>query len=44
MKCKCCNFEVEVRDEVQLCHYCYLRDCLLNLGKCDNALIKVGNK
>jgi len=38
MKCKCCPVEVEVKDEAQLCHYCYLRDCGSNPGKCANAL------
>ena len=38
MKCKCCNLETEVKDEAQLCHYCYLRDCGSNPGKCGNAL------
>jgi hypothetical protein len=37
MKCKCCTLEVEVRDEVALCHYCYLRDCGSNPGQCANA-------
>ena len=38
MNCKCCKLEVEVRDEAQLCHYCYLRDCGSNPGNCANSL------
>jgi hypothetical protein len=38
MKCNCCTLEVEVRDGSALCHYCYVRDCGLNPGKCANAL------
>lgn len=39
MKCKCCTLELEVIDEVKLCHYCYMRDCSLKPGKCDNAIL-----
>ena len=38
MQCICCKLEVEVSDGVQLCHYCYLRECGENPGKCANAL------
>jgi hypothetical protein len=43
MKCKCCKLEVEVNDGANLCHYCYVRDCAISLGKCDNALILCGD-
>ena len=36
--CNCCTLEVEVSDGSPYCHYCYLRECTLNLGKCANAL------
>lgn len=43
MKCKCCKLEVEVNDGAELCHYCYVRDCGVNPGKCANALILCGD-
>jgi hypothetical protein len=34
---------VEVNDGADLCHYCYVRDCGLNPGKCANALPLCGD-
>ena len=42
MECKCCSLELEVNDGAKLCHYCYVRDCGLNPGRCENASILVG--
>jgi hypothetical protein len=36
-KCKCCTLELEVIDGYPLCHFCYLRECNQNPGKCANA-------
>jgi hypothetical protein len=41
--CKCCKLEAEVKDSARLCHYCYLRDCGYNPGKCANALTDWSN-
>ena len=41
--CKCCKLEAEVKDSARLCHYCYLRDCGSNPGKCANALTDWSN-
>jgi len=41
--CKCCKLEAEVKDKARLCHYCYLRDCVSNPGKCANALTDWSN-
>ena len=41
--CKCCKLEAEVKDKARLCHYCYLRDCGSNPGKCANALTDWSN-
>jgi hypothetical protein len=43
MLCRCCKLEAEVKDSVKLCHYCYLRDCGSNPGKCANALTDWSN-
>jgi hypothetical protein len=42
MKCNCCSLDLEILDEVPLCHYCYLRECQANLGKCGNAQLNIG--
>lgn len=41
--CKCCKLEAEIKDSARLCHYCYLRDCGSNPGKCANALTDWSN-
>ena len=43
MLCKCCKLETEIKDSAKLCHYCYLRDCGVNPGKCANALTDWSN-
>ena len=41
-KCSCCTLELEVIDGSPFCHYCYLRECVVNPGKCENAQLREG--
>jgi hypothetical protein len=43
-KCNCCNLDLEVLDSSPYCHYCYLRECQDNPGKCANAQLKISKE
>jgi hypothetical protein len=40
MNCNCCELDLEVLDDSPFCHYCYLRECEQNPGKCENAQLR----
>ena len=42
MNCNCCGLSLEVLDGSPFCHYCYLRECVVNPGRCENARLREG--
>jgi hypothetical protein len=43
MNCNCCGLSLEVLDGSPFCHYCYLRECVVNPGRCENARLRGAN-